>query len=183
MSSEFKALVVYFSRSGHTRTLAQAIAMKLGADLSEIKSRVDYGSGLRGYPRALGHALLKRHPGLMPLGRNLRSYDLILIGGPVWGGTLSPPIRTFLAENQKNFRKTAFFLTQGGTYGREKVLLEMSQLSKTTPEATLVLSEKDLLGKTFLASVSEFGVKLITSLAKTPVTSPRTKSASPEARL
>ena len=44
-------LVVYFSRTGHTRVLAEGIARALGADLEEIRDRTDR-TGLLGWLRS-----------------------------------------------------------------------------------------------------------------------------------
>src|SRR5580704_6888401 len=90
--SQAKVLVVYFSRTGTTRLLAQAMAKMLAADLEEI---CDFSNrkGVGGYLRSLADIIMKRPVEIVPAGRDVTAYDLIVIGTPVWAGSVSAPVR------------------------------------------------------------------------------------------
>ncbi len=150
------ALVIYYSRSGNTRKAAQAIAERLGCDIEQIKSKVTYGMRFFGFQRALAHALLKRKPRMEPLQKNLKDYDLIIVASPVWAGTMAAPVRTFFSKYKKSIKRVAFFLTQGGTYGREDALYQMRQEVGMTPESIFVMSQKDFEKSSFEKEITLF---------------------------
>lgn len=124
-----KVLVVYFSLTGRTRMVAKAIAKEIGADLEEISPLQPYP--LRGaflYVHGGMQALFGRTPPIEPLIAKLAEYDMFVIGTPIWAGKISPPMRTFLNQNQFTGKRVAFFCTSGG--GGSDAPKEMLALSK-----------------------------------------------------
>jgi flavodoxin len=124
--SEANVLVVYYSRTDTTRSLASALAGILDADLEEIcdcSNRVGPG----GYLRSLVDAIRKRHVEIVPAGRDVSAYDLVVIGSPVWAGSVSAPVRSYLMENRARLPQVAFFCSFGGR-GADKALREMQQI-------------------------------------------------------
>lgn len=118
-----KCLVVFYSRDGHTRELGKSIAKELGCEVDEIldsKSR----RGLIRWFKAGFEAMRKRTTNI-EYDKNPKDYDLVIIGSPVWGGTITPAIRSYLEKNK--LRKVAFFCTYGGSEG--KIFKEMERLS------------------------------------------------------
>ncbi len=153
-------LVIYYSRSGNTRKVAEEIAQKLHCDLEEIQPRVSYSKTFWGYQRALIHASFKKKPEIRMVQSLLEDYDLIIVGSPVWGSSLSAPIRSFFDRNKDELRNVAFFLTQGGEFGRKKVFSQMKELCHKTPLATLAVTERDVRSGKFKEQVLEFITKL-----------------------
>jgi menaquinone-dependent protoporphyrinogen IX oxidase len=88
--SDAKILVVYYSRTGTTRSLAAGLAKALGADLEEICD-CSNREGLDGYLRSLVDAFHKRQVEIVPAGLDVSAYDLVVIGSPVWAGSVSAP--------------------------------------------------------------------------------------------
>lgn len=125
--SEAKALVVYFSRSGTTRALASAIAKMLAADLEEICD-CSNRAGPGGYVRSLVDAIRKRPAEIVPAGLSASAYELVVIGSPVWAGSVSTPVRSYLTENRARLPQVAFFCSFGG-HGADGALREMRQLA------------------------------------------------------
>ena len=107
-----KALVVYYSRTGNTRAAAKEIASALNADVEELDDGVDR-KGLIGWLKAGRDGMKKAKVKLKPLKHNPAEYDLIVVGSPVWGGNITPAVRTFLAENNLAGKKVALFCTTG----------------------------------------------------------------------
>ncbi|MFL9913752.1 flavodoxin family protein [Paraburkholderia sp. RL17-337-BIB-A] len=124
--SEAKVLVVFFSRTGTTRSLASALAGMLGADLEEICD-CSNREGPGGYLRSLVDAIRKRHVEIVPAGLDVSAYDLVVIGSPVWAGSVSAPVRSYLMENRARLPQVAFFCSFGGR-GADKALHEMQQI-------------------------------------------------------
>ncbi|HXV56772.1 MAG TPA: flavodoxin [Gaiellaceae bacterium] len=130
-----RILLVYYSRSGTTATLARAIAEATGADVEELVDTVRR-SGALGFVRSVRDAAARRPSAIEPLTRDPAVYDLVVVGGPDWGGAASGPVRTFLQSRRGRLPRVAFFLTDG-TSDHEKVFRDMAELAGTDPVATL----------------------------------------------
>jgi len=64
----------------------------------------------------------------------------VAIGTPVWNGTMSTPIRTYIVQHRESFKKVAFFCTQDDS--EKKALDEMESLCGKTPVTLLQLNRK-----------------------------------------
>ena len=117
-------LVVFYSRTGRTRKVAETIAAGLGADMEELREATDR-IGLRGYLRSLFDATLSRWVPIDALGRDPSRYDLVVVGTPVWVASVSAPVRAFLASNARRLPRVAFFVTEGGR-GERSVFRQMA---------------------------------------------------------
>ena len=67
-----------------------------------------------GYLRSLVEAMRQSCVDIVPHGLDVASYDLIVIGTPVWAGSVSSPVRAYLAENRQQLPHVAFFCSLGG---------------------------------------------------------------------
>ena len=75
---------------------------------------------------------------------NPAEYDLVIVGTPVWAGTVSAPVRTYLEKYKGSFKKIVFFCTMGGNKG-SKTLAVMESLSDKKPEYTLALTDREII--------------------------------------
>jgi NAD(P)H-dependent FMN reductase len=131
-----RMLVVYYSRSGTTRKIAEALSEALTCDLEEIvetKSR----AGIFGYMRSLVEARQKRPSVIAPAERDASAYDLVVVGTPVWGWSVSSPVRAYLMTNRDRLPEVAFFCTLGGA-GGASTFAQMQGISGKTPRAVVV---------------------------------------------
>ncbi|MFA5925393.1 MAG: flavodoxin [Parcubacteria group bacterium] len=149
-----KTLVIYYSRTGTTKKVAEMIAEKMGADIEEIKDTVDR-SGVKGYLKSGRDAMKKRLTKLMPLQKNLAEYDLLIIGTPIWGWNMSAPVRTFVTDQKDNIKNAAFFCTMGGS-GDERAFSEMEEIIEKKPKDVLSLMTKNVATGGFEEKVNEF---------------------------
>jgi flavodoxin len=132
-----KVLVAYYSRTASTKKLAEDIAKCLKADIDEIidkKSR----SGPIGFLSGGRDAMGKKETNIEAK-KNPEKYDLVVIGTPVWAGTITPAVRAYLTTY--NFKKVAFFSTFGGSIG--KTFEEMERISKK-PVSAFGIKGRDL---------------------------------------
>ncbi len=137
-----KILIVYFSRSGYTREIADALAGALGADIEcvrEYKGRL----GVFGYVRSLLEALQQRTVPIRPAARNPADYDLVIIGTPVWASNMCSPVRAYIRAQQRSLARVALFCTQGGS-GAMKVLGRMAELCGHQPVATMIVNDAEI---------------------------------------
>lgn len=133
-----KILVVYYSRTGHTKKIAEEITKNLNADIDEIIDK----KKRKGFFKFLssGREALKGNLTEIEFNKKVEDYDLVIIGTPTWAGTIPPAIRTYLSKNKP--KNVAFFCTHGGeTTG--KVFEELEKLSKK-PLATLSVRAKEI---------------------------------------
>lgn len=94
--------VVFYSMSGNTKSVAEIIAEKTGADLIEIKPEKQYpDKGFRKYLWGGKSAVMGDTPKLLPYDFNADKYDTIIFGYPVWASNFTPPIKTFIKENME----------------------------------------------------------------------------------
>lgn len=147
-------LVIFYSRTGNTRKVAQEIAKQLNCPIEEIFDTKDR-SGVRGYISAGRDATLKNLTELKPIKHNPAEYDMIIAGTPVWGWGVSTPIRTYLENNKKDFKNMAFFCTMGGS-GGDRAFKQMEEICGTKPLATLALLAKEITGNGLAKKIIDF---------------------------
>ena len=149
-----EALVVYFSRTGYTRKIAEELAGRCNADLEAVED-VRPRSGLFGYLRSGREAYRKELIEIRPTVRDPSAYDVVILGTPVWAGHVSSPIRAYLAAHGRTLERVACFCTQGGS-GAEKVLAEMAGLCGQEPLASLALNDREIDGGGYAGKLGEF---------------------------
>jgi flavodoxin len=158
-----RILVVNYSRTGHTRLVAEELARALHADSEEIRDSGDR-DGVLGYARSALEALFGvsceiRVPVLDPA-----RYDLVVIGTPVWNASVSTPARTYLWLERDRLPRVAFFVTHGGS-GSGRALAQMRALAGKAPLATLVVREREITGSAHHAKVARFAKSIAGSAA------------------
>lgn len=136
-----KTLVVFFSRSGHTRRVAHSLAQHLNADLEEL-SCVQSRGGPVGYAQSAIEALLTLAPAIERTHHDGSGHELVVIGTPIWFWSLSSPIRTWLLQANLKHARVAFFCTMGGS-GASRVFDTMAALARHQPVATLAMTEQE----------------------------------------
>lgn len=137
-----RVLVVFHSRSGITRRVADAIAGSLRAETEEIAD-LKTRSGLLGYLGA-GRDAWRRT--LTPIGepdRDPADYDLVIVGTPVWVGRMSSPTRSYLDRHRGRFPAIAFFCTCGGKNDEEALFADMAAVAGCEPRAVLAVSDAE----------------------------------------
>ena len=104
-----KTLVVYYSFEGNSEYAAKQIAARLGADLQQLKAGNEPPSGLGKYLIG-GRAALKGEKAILyRISRHPEDYDMVIIGGPVWAGTLPPALREFMIQHPFERKRAALF--------------------------------------------------------------------------
>ncbi len=134
-----KALVIYYSRSGNTRKIAEAIADALRA-YAEVKLEeiVDTRKrkGVFGIIGAGKDSVFKHTTPIEPVKADLSSYDLVVFGTSVWVGAVASPVRTLLSKHGNNVKQLVFFCTTFGI-GIKRAFRVMEELCGKAPAATL----------------------------------------------
>jgi len=105
------AQVIFYSRTGRTKTVAETIKEILDCDMQEITDLKDR-SGMMGF--ISGMIDVRKNPitKISPESVSIKDYDLLFIGSPIWGMKFAPAMTTFL-DSTTNFKgkKVVFFVT------------------------------------------------------------------------
>jgi flavodoxin len=135
MENTNMALVVYYSRTGRTKKVAQDIAAHLNADIEEIIPGKNI-SGLFGLITLVMDAIKKKPMPIAEPDKNPADYDLVILGTPVWGSTASSPSITYIEKFKGEFRQAAYFFTAGGA-AKEVVSANIEALTGLKGKAAL----------------------------------------------
>ena len=93
-----KTLIVYFSWGGNTRTVANHIHDLIGGDIVEVETVVPYPDTYEEVTQiAPGELESDYRPELKTKVENMDEYDTLIVGTPIWGGHLTPAMKSFLA--------------------------------------------------------------------------------------
>jgi len=151
-------LVVYYSRTGHTAIVAKALAKKLGADLETIREARNR-TGFWQYMRSGREALTGKLADIKAPQHDPASYDIVVLGSPVWASHPSTPVSAFLAAHKAGLKALACFVTLGGS-GAEKTLARMEQAAGKPALAKLSATERELKSGTWLEGLDRFAAEI-----------------------
>jgi flavodoxin len=149
-----KTLIVFFSLTGNTRKIAQAISDELDGTLEEIQDTRNR-NGIAGYLLSIMEALFKKRSKIQEVKHDPSAYDLVIIGTPVWAFNISSPVRTYLEQKKKSINAAAFFVTCTASGGK-KVLQDMTNLYGKKASALLEIKEEDIKSGKYLEKVKQF---------------------------
>lgn len=130
-----KALVVYYSQSNTTKTVAQEIQKQLGCDIAEIECVEPFTGDFNAVvSRWQEDQKAGKLPELKPLAKNISDYDVIFLGYPIWGGVYASPISSFLKTADFNGKKLVPFCT----FGSGGLNTSVDELKKNVKNATIL---------------------------------------------
>ncbi len=109
-----KTLVVYYSLTGKTEIVAQALARELGADVRRVED-VEKPAVNWWFMVTAGLAAVRgAESPIKPIATDLQGYDRVFVGSPVWGGSPSTAINAFIASTDFSGKTVIPFMTMGG---------------------------------------------------------------------
>lgn len=116
-----KTLILFYTYTGHTGTLARELAENQSADIVEIKDKKRPGA-FKVYTAGCFAALRMKGWPIQPLAAELATYDRIVILSPVWAGHPAPVVNTVLELLPPGKDVEMLMVsTSGGSAAREKV--------------------------------------------------------------
>lgn len=112
-------LIVYFSYTNNTRTIANKIKDKFNCDILEIKTKIPYSDDYQTVVDDEQNSEASNHlPEIEDINIDLSKYDEIILGTPVWWYRPVPAIRTFLTQNDLKGKTIKPFATNAGWLGK-----------------------------------------------------------------
>ena len=130
-----KVLVLYYSQTSNTKTVATEIATHLNADIEEITLVEPYDTA---FQATIDRCKADREKGILPeikpLKSNVADYDVVFIGYPVWFGTYAPPMASLLDKVDLSGKKVVPFCT----FGSGGLESSMKDLAAKQPNAEIL---------------------------------------------
>lgn len=168
--SNKKVLVVFYSSSGNTRKVGQAIAERLSAAVEEIQEvhphPVDIrGKSLRNFLNmgfVVFHALTNRTVPIKAAQHDSADYDLVVIGTPIYASSLSAPVRAYLHQYGSRCKEVAFFSLGLDPNPSPRVFQHMEKACGKSPKAVYAFQAERTLTEEFPFPVQEFVSQLET---------------------
>lgn len=132
--SAAKSLIVYYSWSGNTESVANEIASQTDADVFEIVPAESYTDD---YDTLLNIAQEEQkndaRPTISGNIENLSQYDVVYVGFPNWWGDMPMILYTFFDEYDLSGKTIAPFVTSGGSGFSDSI----NTMKSLEPDATI----------------------------------------------
>jgi flavodoxin len=151
-------LIVYYSRTGATAKVANALALACGADIERLQD-LRPRDGAAGFLRSAWQGWRKLPGEIAPPQRRPADYPFILLGTPVWAGQMSAPMRSYILRQREHFRRVGLFCTAGGGDGQD-VLTSMADMCNKLPVASMSLRQSDVLSEHYRQALADFASEL-----------------------
>lgn len=147
-------LVVYYTRTGNTKKVAEEIAEELNADIERIIDTTKR-SGIIGWLRSGYHASREKLTKIKGIEKDPSNYEIIILGTPTWAGKLTPALRTYIKRYRDQFNKLAYFITLKGRSGDE-LIQSIGEFCKKDPITTMQVIEKEIKESRYKTKMDEF---------------------------
>ncbi|MFW6141848.1 MAG: flavodoxin family protein [Candidatus Saliniplasma sp.] len=149
-----EALVVYYSRNGTTRKLAEVIANKLDGDIEEIVDNKSRRGSFK-YLKSGFEALRCKIEEINDPKKDPADYDIVILGTPVWAHRMSTPLRSYLHRMKDRIDEAAFFCTYDMS-GSKSTFSDMSKVLSLSPISKLALKSVDFEDERYDSKLDRF---------------------------
>ncbi len=122
-------LVIYYTRTNKTKTIAEEIAKEKDAQLLEVIDKTNRDGSIKFLTSAID-AMRGKKTSIEYDAVDLSEYDTIYIGSPVWASKATPAILEFVEENDFNNTNVVSFVTLTSN-GAEKALDNLNDAIKS----------------------------------------------------
>ena len=121
-----KILTVYYSNGGNTKNVAQNLHSIVGGDIKEIKLTEKYPNNIFEMSK---HVRKQIKEGNLPKIEDIdiSSYNVIFVGSPIWNGSPSLPIKSFIKNNDFENKTLIPFFTYSGGANKKNVINEIKE--------------------------------------------------------
>lgn len=143
-------LCIYYSRSGRTKRIMGDVAAALEAELVEITDGIKR-TGVIGFWRS-GMDAVRRSTRFLEkfeTKRDIRDYDLVIVGTPVWAGRCSSITREFLKKYGKDLSKVAYLITRSNEKDRYEQVYDQMDLYTAAPRICAASIKAGDVGEVF----------------------------------
>ncbi len=119
-SKATKVLVLCYSRNGNTEVMAKEIAKRYNAELQFIEAKA-YSRDFKGWRKAGSDADTHSESPIEPTILNMKKYDTVFLGSPIWWYRPAPPLWTFVKNNNFTGKQIVLFNTFNSRFKQEYI--------------------------------------------------------------
>jgi len=148
-------LVVFYSRTGITKKIAESISTEMNCEYEEIIDTKKRKGRFIGFIKSGFAATREKLTIIKKIQKDPEIYDVVILGTPIWNKRMTPAIRTYITENKNRFKSVAFFCTMGGRGGPE-TFESMAKLCEKSPVSTLAIIRKDIKNELHRDEIKNF---------------------------
>jgi flavodoxin len=158
-----QVLVVFHSASGNTGKVAEAIAEALSADIEQIREVNPRPVNIQGKElgdfmnmgRVVLAAIAGRATPIEEAQHDPAGYGLVVVGTPVYAGSVPGPVRAYIKRYRADFKEVAFFCT-GEDPNNAGVFERLERICGKAPRAVSAFHAPQVRSGEFLPQVEEF---------------------------
>ena len=122
-----KAAVIYYSRSGTVKKIAEKVAQTFGADLFFVEPEKAYGNFASAIIRVIREKTGRKSPRPKTPVADFSAYDTVFIGFPVWAATVPEFLQDYIGRANLAGKRVIPFTTAGNN-GKESSLETIRRL-------------------------------------------------------
>ncbi|MDR0409181.1 MAG: NAD(P)H-dependent oxidoreductase [Spirochaetaceae bacterium] len=139
-----KILIVYYSYEGDCAFIADKIKeLRPDADVLRLATEDDKPRGFFAkYVWGGKQVLSGKKPALKSYNIDINEYEFVVIGTPVWAGSYTPAIASFIADTKIEGKTIALFCCHAGGKGKTLEKLKSALTGNTFTDAVDFLEPK-----------------------------------------
>ena len=148
-----KNFVLYYTRIGNTKIVAESIAKWLDCEIEEImdnKKRIGFIGSTGAYLSPINKKIT-----IEKIKADLRKYDTVIVGTPILWNTISPVAIELFSKYKSEIDDMALFYTCSKD-ARINVKADVTDLFGKPPSATVGIESETLKNKIFERKVELF---------------------------
>lgn len=169
-----KILVVYYSYTGSSRTVAELLCSQQGWQLAAIEETRPR-RGAWGSWRCLLDSFFRRCPEIREDGLSPIGFDAVVLVSPIWALRLAGPMRTFVARWRNLLPRVCVVSIMGGR-GAANAVAEIGRITGRTPVLSTAFTLREVDDGSLAARLQAFGTALRKSVDSSEVVRPVTLS-------
>lgn len=151
-------LIVYYSRTGTTKKVAEKLKKQFDCDIEEIYDRTSR-KGLFGFIRSGYDARKEKMTAITGEVKDVSTYKTIVMCTPLWSGHVCSAIRTYIMLNKEKFKNVAFLSTAAFSSGTV-AFSQMQEICQIEPITKVSILGKDIKKGNMEKKLKEFASKI-----------------------
>lgn len=122
-----KSVVIYYSRGGATKGVAEKIRDAFGSDMIFVEPEKAYGGYLSAVIRNGKEKMTKNAAKVKTPVADISGYDVVFVGFPVWYGTMPTFMQEYVKKCNISGKKVIPFATAGAN-GKDSSLATVKEI-------------------------------------------------------
>lgn len=143
MNNKDKILVLYFSKTGHSKNVADYIARLIDCDIEKIIPKRDLDRTLPMFLEVLSSSFSKASQ-IVPCEKPISKYENVIICCPIWCGNIPASVRGLLNHKDKRIKNLSFIFSSS-KFSDEKIIRKLENQLNIKINDHLFLTNQDRL--------------------------------------